>query len=539
MRMHFVWASHVLASVISIVPAAAAGQFAGAPERPGPGLQIRNANAPVTRCNAASIGTAFECDLSNVALAIRHSITGATTLGQPATGYQYTDNAYPVYGYLYNSSGWNNSLSGNNGRTSAAFSRVHVFQAGQGDSVAYNATAFLASRCRPGSTSFLACPAASLFNGDMQAGAPSSYLNPYETIIKDNGFGVAGIGNVNNLVRTVATRPLGDEWWAGYRAQSQGSVAADVAYSASGRFNIGLDLSFLSLPTTGAGAPPFNCVSCAITMAGDQRIYLNAAASDSTHQSRFPAASGNSWITFHTGSSALQVVTDNRPAALMNASRAFVYGATQLAAGSENRIGVDGVAAGSAPIIRVVTASDPNQDGVLKAAGTSGWYVNNASGSIYIKPSASANEIATTAGAINIHSAGGHTVLNDATVTVANALAVNGLAASSSVCTDASKHLSTNCGGAGAATAPAAALLAATTPAIGGNALAAGACSSATVPVPQSLASMAVVVTPVTYPGDAFYWRGYVSSSGSVTVKVCAAVAGMPVASAYNVRVIR
>jgi hypothetical protein len=34
-------------------------------------------------------------------------------------------------------------------------------------------------------------------------------------------------------------------------------------------------------------------------------------------------------------------------------------------------------------------------------------------------------------------------------------------------------------------------------------------------------------------------WRPYVSAAGTVTVKVCAAVAGTPTASTYNVRVIQ
>ena len=77
-----------------------------------------------------------------------------------------------------------------------------------------------------------------------------------------------------------------------------------------------------------------------------------------------------------------------------------------------------------------------------------------------------------------------------------------------------------------------------TTGSIGGSALTAGTCSSATVSVSGATTSMAVEATPSTYPGDAIYWKGYVSASGTVTVKVCAAVAATPTASTYNVRVI-
>ncbi len=78
-----------------------------------------------------------------------------------------------------------------------------------------------------------------------------------------------------------------------------------------------------------------------------------------------------------------------------------------------------------------------------------------------------------------------------------------------------------------------------TTGSIGGSALAAGACTSGTVAVSGSTTSMAVQATPATYPGDGTFWHGYVSTAGTVTVKVCAAVALTPTASTYNVRVLQ
>lgn len=78
-----------------------------------------------------------------------------------------------------------------------------------------------------------------------------------------------------------------------------------------------------------------------------------------------------------------------------------------------------------------------------------------------------------------------------------------------------------------------------TTGSIGGSALLAGACTSGTVAVTGSTTAMAVVATPVTYPGDGFDWEAFVSAAGTVTVKVCGFIAGTPVASAYNVRVLQ
>lgn len=81
--------------------------------------------------------------------------------------------------------------------------------------------------------------------------------------------------------------------------------------------------------------------------------------------------------------------------------------------------------------------------------------------------------------------------------------------------------------------------LAGATGSIGGGALVVGACASGTVAITNSTTAMAVASSPVTYPGDGFDWMSYVSSAGTVTVKVCAHVAGTPTASAYNVRVVQ
>jgi hypothetical protein len=79
----------------------------------------------------------------------------------------------------------------------------------------------------------------------------------------------------------------------------------------------------------------------------------------------------------------------------------------------------------------------------------------------------------------------------------------------------------------------------ATSASIGGAPLLAGACASTTTAVSGANSGVAVSVTPVTYPGDGNYWFGYVSAANVITTKVCAAVAGTPTASTYNIRVIR
>lgn len=81
--------------------------------------------------------------------------------------------------------------------------------------------------------------------------------------------------------------------------------------------------------------------------------------------------------------------------------------------------------------------------------------------------------------------------------------------------------------------------LSGTTSSIGGGLLLAGACATTTVNVTGATTSMAIAVTPVTFPGAGTTWNGYVSSAGVVTAQVCAIVAATPTASAYNVRVIQ
>jgi hypothetical protein len=82
-----------------------------------------------------------------------------------------------------------------------------------------------------------------------------------------------------------------------------------------------------------------------------------------------------------------------------------------------------------------------------------------------------------------------------------------------------------------------------TTAAIGGSALLAGQCSAGTATVTGATTSMAVAVSPSSDPdsnlsaGIGIY--GFVSSSNTVTVRVCAIVAVTPSSVTYNVRVIQ
>jgi hypothetical protein len=84
---------------------------------------------------------------------------------------------------------------------------------------------------------------------------------------------------------------------------------------------------------------------------------------------------------------------------------------------------------------------------------------------------------------------------------------------------------------------PAPAVLTGTTGSLGGGALAAGACATGAVTIAGASTGMRVGVTPAVDPGGSFIVRGSITSPNTVTVNVCAAIAGTPTATTYAVGV--
>lgn len=115
------------------------------------------------------------------------------------------------------------------------------------------------------------------------------------------------------------------------------------------------------------------------------------------------------------------------------------------------------------------------------------------------------------------YSAGGDVTFANATLTATNAsftgLTVNGL--------------------------PVTDPLAASSISFGNAILLAGNCTSTLTTVTGATTAMAVVSSPVTYPGDGTEWESYVSAADTVTTKVCAIVGLTPTASIYRIRVIQ
>ena len=274
--------------------------------------------APSSFGTHSSVVTAFDGDLSKVPFAVEYRITGAATLSQPASGYVYTPEATPHYTYLYNTSGWNNGTATNAGRTSATAYRTKVFQAGQGDCVAFNAEGFVTGT-RAGSTNFLANPAASLFNGGLTAGADGVYLNPYETIMQDGGYDVACFGAVYNFERTVATGAK-SAVWGGARYQNTGAATCDAIISGVGKWVSGIDFS-MSTMDLGANA-------AAISLKAGQKIYFNNAAGASGNlvaNWRTTSFNGD-YIDYDSGTARLRVIVGGTAAATFHASSPANFG---------------------------------------------------------------------------------------------------------------------------------------------------------------------------------------------------------------------
>lgn len=228
--------------------------------------------APTSLGVDTDILTAFNGDWSAQRYCLEHRVTGTATLGVPTTGYQYTNEACPIFGYMTNTSGHNQSLTTNDGRTAVAFMRVLLDQNGSGDAPAYNARVRVGGFVDPSSTSWLANPAGSIINGSMGATADYVYLNSLEFALDDGGYDVTAIGPVINLNRTVANGAHGRQMstmWHGMRVQSTGAASVDTILSGFGKFYGGLDFSMPALQFQNQAA---------ILLKQDDRIYFASSA---------------------------------------------------------------------------------------------------------------------------------------------------------------------------------------------------------------------------------------------------------------------
>ena len=301
-----------------------------------------------THASEDSVLTAFNGDISGIQFPVEHRVTGAATLGQPATGYLYSHEATPHYTYMFNSSGHNEELDGNEGRTGLAAYRTLVYQAGQGDAVAYNAGVTIASvkAGATGNSGWLASPAGAILNGNIQSVVDGAYLNPYEVAHSDNGFAVACVGAVYNLKRTNSGSAIG-QGWDGARYQSTGTQPIDAAVRILGPTKVGLNLVEM---TNG---------NAAVAMAAGQRIYLDAAPTGAGHL--FNTTLNDTYISATGVGGGVHVVVNNN-AVLQLASASS--GTSNVLSAMSVFPGVDaagtfrvyGAATGAAPYAAIGTA---------------------------------------------------------------------------------------------------------------------------------------------------------------------------------------
>jgi hypothetical protein len=243
--------------------------------------------------------TAGNGDAQKVQNYIGTWVSNATTLTQPATGYKVVyETAGRIGEFLVaNDAGWNQSTTGNDGRTGYFHNVTDGTQAGNGDAGAYYTNIFVsgvrsAGVGGPGTpTDALAMPAGVVHGGQVTAGANDVFLNNFEQNAADNGYRASAAPFVTNLTRTNAST-TNNQFWLAFSAQSKGSVAADVAYRMSGKFNFGIDATIAD----------FGANKAFIVMKQNDRIYGNSSVTDGGLFQRFCSVLGTTW--FENSSSA-------------------------------------------------------------------------------------------------------------------------------------------------------------------------------------------------------------------------------------------
>ncbi len=392
-----------------------------------------------------SVETAFNGDSSKSPFQVEHRILGATTAGTPLTGYLYTPEIYPHYTYLYNESGHNEATASNVGRTGICAHRVNIYHVGQGDLVAYNATAFVSST-RAGSTHFLANPAVTILNADLGAAVDGCYLNPYEMQLDDAGYDCAAIGAVYNLNRTVDTGAK-SAIWIGLRLQSNGAKACDNILSVTGKWQVGIDFT----PST----CDFGANQAAISLRQNQRICFNnsAGALGNMGADWRTTTFNNDYITYSSVISGLLFVVSNT-SVLQMTTTALVAGVPfhnidtteATAIGTASTVVDGGMTVAKRSWLGTIAAAFKGnqiagvQDGTAAVAGQVGEVLSSVVSAVSVTGSASAGNVTSlvvTAGAWNIQAfavinggATGLTVNSTAQLSVVTGSATNGTAGS-------------------------------------------------------------------------------------------------------------
>lgn len=255
-------------------------------------------SAPPTLGAQNSIQTAFDGDLTTT-IARGHYVTGATTLGQPSTGYliKREASAYMTYMHVDSSTGFNADPAGNGGRTGVAAFATQVFQAGNGDAYCNWGSVFV-SGTRAGATDVLASPTGVIYGGQVFAGAHLAYCNNIEQNSSDSTDG--GVTKFRASAGTFVcnhTRYESDatidgaggtitHFWNAYSAQSSGTQFTDAGFSASGKIRIPFEATRVTLGTE----------KCVLAIPQTGRIYFNATLR-ATGAVKITGSLGNTYLS--------------------------------------------------------------------------------------------------------------------------------------------------------------------------------------------------------------------------------------------------
>lgn len=261
----------------------------------GPRLDFTLSAPPTAFASTDNLSTAFNGDLRNVRLATSYNISGANTLGHPATGYLMHPETSPFYTYVASASGWNNNVGDNNGRTGTSVHFTKIDNYGMGDLGGYFVSGIVVGS-KPGATHWLAGSAIGAFGCDLYAAVNGAYLNPMEIDCTDLGFDASAIGCVYNMSRSNATSAL-HQLWAGTWVNSIGTQPVDYAHFASGSFKTGI---YMPGATFTLGA--------AIVTGPNTNWYMNAAAPDTNTP---VAALGDTWMGYSSGLGGFAIVVGN------------------------------------------------------------------------------------------------------------------------------------------------------------------------------------------------------------------------------------
>lgn len=260
-----------------------------------------------------------------------------------ATDYAGTPTAYSHLGQLdanivayKTSAGYQQSYTTDSGgRTLSSAYKARVEHNAPGDVNAFFATVSVNGHSYMASvgTNWTGGPSGTVCGGEVYANAAKTNLYGQEFQLYSNGQdNVSGLGAVYGLYRDNAVASLNNPW-IGVRAQSEGSVYADVAFQVANKFKVAFDASTMTMDANKA----------AMTIPVGGRIYMGVPATTwpamqpTLTGAYFEAASDNTKLN---GSVPFGVIATQTALVKMNAGDAALTEVTSTTGGI--KVTIDG-----------------------------------------------------------------------------------------------------------------------------------------------------------------------------------------------------